>query len=343
MYMCVYVDDLCMASSTPKIRKEVMDELQKTFEIKDTGDLTWIFGTAISQDLEKGTISVSQKLYAEDTVLSLKEVINKLASSRSRSVPSSEDIIELEALKEGEMIDPEYRSILGKIGWLNTISRPDLAYTYSMLSRHSAKGGQRHMVCMANTLKYIDKTTGYEIVYKRGGCEPLHQNITNTSEFRCDTLHDESLVTFTDSSHGGERPMAGYTILLGGTPVEWRAYRQTVTPLSSCQGEYVSASTAAVATLGMRGIAKFFGIPDSTPTVIFCDNKAAVQLSDSDSSSKRMIHIATRIAFLREQVNDKSILLYHIKTEGQLADIFTKPLAATVFHHLRKFFVKSRG
>ena len=196
---------------------------------------------------------------------------------------------------------------------------------------------------MAKALKYLSKTTGYVLIYRRDGCDQFHKNISDHSDFRCDTLTDESITTFTDSSHGGERPMAGYVIMIGGTPVDWRAYRSKVTPLSSCQGEYVASSHAAVATLGARGVGKFLGISDSEPTVVFCDNKAAVQLSDGDTSSKKMIHIATRIAFLREQVKDKSILLYHIKTEGQIADIFTKPLGASVFHNLRQLLVHGPG
>ena len=56
-----------------------------------------------------------------------------------------------------------------------------------------------------------------------------------------------------------------------------------------------------------------------------------------------MIHIATRIAFLREQVHDKSIMLYHIGAEGQLADIFTKPLGPTLFHSFRQALVYGTG
>jgi len=96
MYMCVYVDDLCMASSSEAIHTEILEELQQTFETKDTGPLTWIFGTAIIQNLDKGTVTVSQKLYAEDTVTQLKGHIDKLATSRSRSIPCSEEIATLE-------------------------------------------------------------------------------------------------------------------------------------------------------------------------------------------------------------------------------------------------------
>ena len=72
------------------------------------------------------------------------------------------------------------------------------------------------------------------------------------------------------------------------------------------------------------------------PTLIFCDNQAAVMLSDTNASSKRMKHVITRLSYLRELVNDKKICLYHVGTKGQIADLFTKPLAAKDFHRLRE-------
>ena len=90
----------------------------------------------------------------------------------------------------------------------------------------------------------------------------------------------------------------------------------------------------------MRYIKEFLHNQNITePTVIFCDNKSAVMLSDSNTSSKRMKHIATRIAFLREAIQDKHVVLYHIRTNGQVADIFTKPLGAATFHTLRPIFL----
>jgi len=53
-----------------------------------------------------------------------------------------------------------------------------------------------------------------------------------------------------------------------------------------------------------------------------------------------MKHIATRIAFLREQVEAKKVILIHVSTTEQIADIFTKPLAATPFHTLREMMVR---
>ena len=71
---------------------------------------------------------------------------------------------------------------------------------------------------------------------------------------------------------------------------------------------------------------------------VYCDNKSACLLSEGNTSSKRMRHVATKIAFLREQIkDDKRVHMCHIRTQGQLADIMTKPLAASVFHPLAAF------
>lgn len=134
--------------------------------------------------------------------------------------------------------------------------------------------------------------------------------------------------------------MTGGCIFMNGSPVSWRAGRLTFTSLSSCEGEYVAATWLTIDVKVMRYIKEFLHNQSITePTVIFCDNKSAVMLSDSNTSSKRMKHIATRIAFLREAIQDKHVVLYHIRTNGQVADIFTKPLGAATFHTLRPIFL----
>ena len=96
---------------------------------------------------------------------------------------------------------------------------------------------------------------------------------------------------------------------------------------------------SATECLVHRGIANFLDIPQQAPTVIFSDSSAAVAIADSDTSSKRMKHIATRLAFLRECIANKEIMMYHIRNTGQVADIFTKPLSAASFHVLRELLL----
>ena len=159
------------------------------------------------------------------------------------------------------------------------------------------------------------------------------------------------IITFTDASYGGEKPAAGFAVLINGTPVSYSAYRLATTPLSSAEAEYMAAVRAVVSTIGIRETVTFIMdteddvktpitfFQDADVTLTLCDNMATVQIADKNASSKRMKHIVTKLAFPREQVQAKKTILHHIPTKGMVADIFTKPLLADSFHHLRKYLV----
>ena len=146
--------------------------------------------------------------------------------------------------------------------------------------------------------------------------------------------------TWTDSSHGGPKPQAGLVSTFADGAVSYSSYRSTLTGLSSCENEVAAATKAIPTACTNHNILRFFGIgkSDSTPPIL-CDNLAAVQLADGDANSKRLKHVATRVAFLQESVQEKKASIYHVGTSGQLADIMTKPLPAAQFHELRRHLV----
>ena len=70
---------------------------------------------------------------------------------------------------------------------------------------------------------------------------------------------------------------------------------------------------------------------------LYCDNSAACLLAEDaiDTSGKRVKHVMRRLAYLRELKKEKVLRLVFVPGENNLADIFTKPLAARRFHTLR--------
>nr|GEW75968.1 copia protein [Tanacetum cinerariifolium] len=60
---------------------------------------------------------------------------------------------------------------------------------------------------------------------------------------------------------------------------------------------------------------------------LYCDNKSAIALCCNNVQHLRAKHIDARYHFIKEQVENGIVKLYFVRTEYQLADIFTKPLS----------------
>ena len=68
---------------------------------------------------------------------------------------------------------------------------------------------------------------------------------------------------------------------------------------------------------------------------LLCDNKSAIKIANNPVQHSRTKHIDIRHHFLRDHVAKSDILLKHMRSEDQLADIFTKPLDEASFCRLR--------
>lgn len=76
-------------------------------------------------------------------------------------------------------------------------------------------------------------------------------------------------------------------------------------------------------------------MPSLLPTVIWCDNLSAIALASSPVYHARTKHVEIDYHFIREKVLSKDILVQHVGSNDQLADIFTKPLPVARFLFLK--------
>nr|GFA28920.1 aldehyde dehydrogenase NAD(P)-dependent, aldehyde/histidinol dehydrogenase [Tanacetum cinerariifolium] len=79
--------------------------------------------------------------------------------------------------------------------------------------------------------------------------------------------------------------------------------------------------------------ADWAGFP-TTPTLVYCDNVSAVNLSSNPVQHKRTKHIEIDILFVRDLVSTSRIQVLHVLSHYQCADIFTKGLPTTLFDDL---------
>ncbi|GKC14852.1 retrovirus-related pol polyprotein from transposon TNT 1-94 [Tanacetum coccineum] len=67
---------------------------------------------------------------------------------------------------------------------------------------------------------------------------------------------------------------------------------------------------------------------------LYCDNKSAIALCWNNVQHSRAKHINVHYHFIKEQVENRIVELYFVRTEYQLADIFTKLLPRERFNFL---------
>nr|GEX89850.1 retrovirus-related Pol polyprotein from transposon TNT 1-94 [Tanacetum cinerariifolium] len=145
------------------------------------------------------------------------------------------------------------------------------------------------------------------------------------------------LTGFLDADYAGckdtFKSTSGGAQFLGKKLMSWSSKKQDCTSLSTAKSEYVSLSACCAQVLWMRTHLTDYGY-HFDKIQIYCDSKSAIAISCNPVQHSRTKHIAVRYHFIKEHVEKGTIELYFVKTDYQLANIFTKALLVDRFNYL---------
>ncbi|GKD40580.1 hypothetical protein Tco_1260787 [Tanacetum coccineum] len=145
------------------------------------------------------------------------------------------------------------------------------------------------------------------------------------------------LTAFSDADHAGcidtRKSTSGGIQFLGDKLVSWMSKKQNCTAMSSAEAEYVALSASCAQVMWMRTQLKDYGF-NYNKIPLYCDSQSAIAISCNPVQHSRTKHIHTRYHFIKEQVENGIIELYFVRTEYQLADMFTKALPEDRFKYL---------
>ncbi|GJS80092.1 retrovirus-related pol polyprotein from transposon TNT 1-94 [Tanacetum coccineum] len=145
------------------------------------------------------------------------------------------------------------------------------------------------------------------------------------------------LTAFSDADHAGcidtRKSTSGGIQFLGDKLVSWMSKKQNCTAMSSAEAEYVALSASCAQVMWMRTQLKDYGF-NYNKIPLYCDSQSAIAISCNPVQHSRTKHIHTRYHFIKEQVKNGIIELYFVRTEYQLADMFTKALPEDRFKYL---------
>nr|GEY49803.1 retrovirus-related Pol polyprotein from transposon TNT 1-94 [Tanacetum cinerariifolium] len=111
--------------------------------------------------------------------------------------------------------------------------------------------------------------------------------------------------------------------------------KQDWTAMSSAEGKYVALSAGCAQVMWMRIQLQDYGL-NYNKIPLYCESQSAIAISCNPVQHSHPKHIYTRYQFIKEQVENGIIELYFVRTEYQLADMFTKALPEDRFQYLVK-------
>lgn len=104
----------------------------------------------------------------------------------------------------------------------------------------------------------------------------------------------------------------------------------------------MAATAAACQAIWLRNILSQITSEYVGPVIMCIDNRSAIDLAKNPVFHGRSKHIDVRYHFIRECVEQGEVILKHVSSNEQQADIMTKALIKNKFEDMRKLLgVKS--
>ncbi|GJW56613.1 retrovirus-related pol polyprotein from transposon TNT 1-94 [Tanacetum coccineum] len=171
-----------------------------------------------------------------------------------------------------------------------------------------------------------------EIIKKYGmeTSDPVDTPMVEKSKLDADPQRKEvDPTSFADADHAScqdtRRGTSGSMQYLGDRLVGWSSKKQKSTAISNTEAEYIALSGCCAQILWMRSKLTDYGL-GFNKIPLYYDNKSVIALCCNNVQHSRSKNIDIRYHFIKEQVENGVVELYFVRTEYQLADIFTKAL-----------------
>ena len=323
-HVAVYVDDL-MVTGKREDARDVMDQLAKTFqmtipeEVSEAQEVTFC-GYQIQKT--KTGFALHQQKYVQ-------EVLQKHGVQCSESVPC------LKISDGPEEQDParedikQAQIVTGELGWLTSRTRPDIAFSVSIMARMIHKRPKWVVETGMQVLKYLHGSMGWGLNYTQID-DPTVLNV----------LVDASYAP----PHEGYRSVQGAIYMHGSNVLMWSSSRQGFITQSTAEAELLAYNESAQGAESVARLLECF--EQKVARRLIGDSKSGLVQLTGEVGSWRTRHLRLRSAKLRELIQHGIDGWHAVHRDGKdlAADGMTKPLAGQAFVRFRDMlFMKDCG
>ena len=332
--LLVYVDDLLIASQDQQEGENLLKKLMEIWKMKITGRIgcqkkgaLQFLGRSIyrAQDGESSLYFGVSREYMIGIFESWGENIK---AGQAGLMPKLEDVHKEFVKKFGEEPLTEkgiqrYRRVLGQLAWA-ALSRADLSFPISFLSRFQAKPNPAAEQCMRVFMKWLSGNLHFVQRMPAPQCPHAGES--------------KEIVSFCDASWGLDS-VSGAIFVYRGCCIKFFSRKQEVPALSSAEAEIISIVDTAkeMVSLGMLLQTMIQGIPldplgmplqttGEMGLTMFNDAKAAISMGKMDGLLRRVRHLELRVKYCQHLYRRRQLSLTHWRGDENPADGLTKSL-----------------
>ena len=194
-----------------------------------------------------------------------------------------------------------------------------MTYAVQQLSQHVQKPSKEHWEAALHVLKYLKGTPSLGLYYGK--------------------TTDNKLVAYSDADWGSctdtRKSLTGYCVFLGKSLISWKTKKQATVSRSSTEAEYRALASTVCEIQWLTYLFRDLQQNIEKPITLYCDNKSAMHITSNPVFHERTKHLDIDCHIVRNQFVEGLIVLKHISSKFQIADLFTKALQAPQFHELK--------
>ena len=303
----VYVDDIKIVASTMEQCQVIYEELKLHINVESKGPIKSFLGINITHNWSQHLITLDQGAYINHLITEFGPI-----NAHTAAIPLDKSLPLLTAVSGEKMCNPEYyQRLIGSLNHLAIFTRPDIAFAASKLAQFNSNPTAKHLTAALHVLRYLKGTRNLAIIYKR-----QEHNLTIIGHSDSDWAADAN----------DRKSCTGYCFMVHGGPATWNSHKQTTVAHSSTDAEYMAISDTSREAIARIQFFQELSIP-SEPILILVDSQTALEIADGMAVNHRKAkHIDIKYHAIRHYIQEERVMVNHIPSSENIADLFTKAL-----------------
>jgi len=337
--LLVYVDDLIIMSHEESDVDKVFHDIQAAgFDINCVGTLNEYLGIEVQQQ-RNGNIHLKQPTM-------IKQILHSL--SFNQRTKAKQNPAKIRTTLNRGTTEPtnnatwDYRSIIGKLNYIEQTTRPDIAFAAHQAARFQSNPKKPHSDAVKWLGRYLHGTSEEGIILQPD--DELFE-VYADADF-AGTWNRETAGEDSDTA----RSRLGYIIKFAGCPITWASRLISEIVLSTTEAEYVALSESLRTVIPLLNIYKECQqrkiVSKHPQTKVYCkvfeDNSGALEMAKNPKFRPRTKHLNIKYhhfrSWIAQEGEDTSgkIQIHAIQSSEQQADMLTKAVDQARFVKFRR-------